>query len=711
MNFSMKKHLWTVVAFCWACSDPPVEAECGGGRSCPEGQACILKKCWQLLDAEVFGDLRRSPQPDQRLPELDLGLPDSSHPDLPLQDLLLQDLPLDQTLLQDEAVLPQDEITLDQGPPQDSQADLSPVAECEPGEVQRCEGLAVGSCRSGHRRCSEVGLWQPCEEAIGPQPERCNELDDDCDGEVDNLPGLGEPCDGVGSCGEGIFECGLGEALRCSTDIGGSQEEPVGERCNTLDDDCDGEIDEGFPLNDPCEGYCGVGVLECLPGGLNPICSTDEEGSQGSPQEEICNGLDDDCDGEIDEDFPVGISCEGLGACFPGVQECGLEGLRCSVDPGGSDSLPGLIIGAACPAQGICGVGEMECQGGLALCSSRPGGSAQEGEAERCNGLDDDCDGESDEEFELEQPCEGLGICGVGIWECDGEEGRRCSSHPGGSQDQSQLEICDDRDNDCDGAIDEGSACGGEVCETAPLLEVGEVETGNSAELNNDYAHSLCTGRNNGPDQLFRFTVPQAGDYLIGVAPLSREQEFLFWVNDNLECAELEQCLENKGATAEELGDPLAEHFSLSPEQLYHLIVDVWDEGGGGPFVAGFQPFEAGERCGNAIPLRLPARFVGSTEGRDNDLQACGDEGLFGPDQIFHLEGEGSWLIRARASGGAALSLSVLGDCLQPQECIAQLQGDPGEAIELRVDLEGAAFLVVDHPGSRSAAFLLEIEH
>jgi hypothetical protein len=74
---------------------------------------------------------------------------------------------------------------------------------------------------------------------------------------------------------------------------------------------------------------------------------------------------------------------------------------------------------------------------------------------EVCDGVDNDCNGEIDEGFGLGGTCVGTGACGAGMVECNGAGGVRCSTMPGGSQDQSQPETCDGLDNDCDGTADE----------------------------------------------------------------------------------------------------------------------------------------------------------------------------------------------------------------------------------------------------------------
>jgi len=82
------------------------------------------------------------------------------------------------------------------------------------------------------------------------------------------------------------------------------------EECNGVDDDCDGQVDEDFPLGDACDGddsdLCTNGTFTCTDDGSGVECVNESEENIT----ELCNLLDDDCDGEIDEDYTVGDPCD-----------------------------------------------------------------------------------------------------------------------------------------------------------------------------------------------------------------------------------------------------------------------------------------------------------------------------------------------------------------------------------------------------------------
>jgi hypothetical protein len=98
------------------------------------------------------------------------------------------------------------------------------------------------------------------------------------------------------------------------TDCGSCQVE----YCNGVDDNCDNRIDETFPnLGQSCTaglGICmGIGTYVCAPSQTYTVCNA--VANPGAARDELCNGLDDDCDGQVDERVPVaGVTCYNGGA-------------------------------------------------------------------------------------------------------------------------------------------------------------------------------------------------------------------------------------------------------------------------------------------------------------------------------------------------------------------------------------------------------------
>ena len=187
------------------------------------------------------------------------------------------------------------------------------------------------------------GMTSDCDRSA----ETCDGQDNDCDGEVDE--GVTEPCSSV--CGGGVRQCLNGTFGACSA------REPVEELCNRLDDDCDGTPDEDFNLDEPCM----VGEGECARRGT-PACNPDGtvrcEGDAGAPTNERCDGLDNDCNGLVDDPFGGGAPC------FAGQGECQRSGLTlCRLDSMGEEVLY-CSEAAGQPQEEICGDGlDNDCDG------------------------------------------------------------------------------------------------------------------------------------------------------------------------------------------------------------------------------------------------------------------------------------------------------------------------------------------------------------
>jgi hypothetical protein len=200
-----------------------------------------------------------------------------------------------------------------------------------------------------------------------------------------------EPCvTDEGYPGEATVYCNKGhiQTGKCSSDC-------KEEECNGLDDDCDGVVDEGF-----------------------------------EDIEEICNNIDDNCNGLIDENLTG--PCEN--ECGPGEFIC-IAGEEICFGPD--------------PEEEICNGLDDDCDGEIDEGQLNACGSCGDTPDDICDGVDNDCDGDTDED--LIQACST--VCEDGYKLCLGGSWAPCSAQ------EPMEEVCNGLDDDCDTFIDEGLDC------------------------------------------------------------------------------------------------------------------------------------------------------------------------------------------------------------------------------------------------------------
>ena len=312
---------------------------------------------------------------------------------------------------------------------------------------------AAGSC-SGKRVCGSDGL-SACD-APTPATETCNGADDNCNGQTDE--GFAD------QDGDGIADCvdpdsdgdGIANAADCSP-TNAAIHPGAAEICNGLDDDCDGVTDVGdglpgcsaFFWDADSDSYgSSASVCRCGPSGLYTAsvsgdCNDCNDAIHPGAAE-ICNGVDDNCDGSTD------VSATDCIAWYVDGDDDGY---------GAGDPV------CACVAQGSHTVSKAgDCNDG--------DGAVHPGAAEICDGVDNDCDGVTD----------GPGAKGCTNFHADVDgdgygdpASSACLCAPGGvftvinktdCDDNNATvyfgakELCDGIDNNCDGLTDEAGAVG-----------------------------------------------------------------------------------------------------------------------------------------------------------------------------------------------------------------------------------------------------------
>ncbi|MEO2136806.1 MAG: hypothetical protein ABGY28_05030, partial [bacterium] len=298
---------------------------------------------------------------------------------------------------------------LDEGEGCDDGAGNSYNGGCIP--VKCC----LAGCGDGHLRTDITDPWNPeyeqCDDGDADNSDDCTERCEDArcgDGHTQQFDGYYEECDDGN--GENLDACNNSCKIpECIPSASNDSD------CDGIDDDCDGSVDEDF------EGQptsCGIGECAatgstyCENGSVKNSCTV----GQSSVDDSTCNGLDDDCDGSTDEDYASESTSCGVGACAASGStscEAGVVADSCTAGSAAADDLTcdgvdddcnGQVDDGFAGEETRCGVGACE-SAGLEACvdgSVRTGCEPRNPESSSdntCDGIDDDCDGVADEDF------------------------------------------------------------------------------------------------------------------------------------------------------------------------------------------------------------------------------------------------------------------------------------------------------------------------
>jgi hypothetical protein len=225
---------------------------------------------------------------------------------------------------------------------------------CATGKYECCNGAG---CANQGGFVGDSSDHQQCVGGVAQSPEVCNGVDDNCDGKVDNVLGVGSTCTANGKLNAGACK----STLQCPTTFTPCTVETCA--TNQLGS-CNASVE--CAANQACTTKI-TGQLFCEPLCDGVLCPNGLDCVQvGTPMPEVCNGLDDDCDAIVDE-----------------MDEVSMNDSRFKMDSNG-DGVPDCMVA---PPFDTCKLGTPECKGGMFECvgvlpSPNPNGCGQTD----CNG-------------------------------------------------------------------------------------------------------------------------------------------------------------------------------------------------------------------------------------------------------------------------------------------------------------------------------------
>jgi hypothetical protein len=379
--------------------------------------------------------------------------------------------------------------------------------------VSTCDGAPVGYV-SDATDCNDADA------AVNPAAtEICNGIDDNCDGNIDegvqNTYYADADGDSYGDAGSTTMACEapegyVSDATDCN-DADAAVNPGATEVCNGIDDNCDGNTDEGVQntyyadADGDSYGDAGSTTMACeAPEGYvaDATDCNDADAAVNPGATEVCNGIDDNCDGNTDEGVQntyyadadgdsygdagsTTMACEAPEGYVADATDC--NDADAAVNPGATEVCNGIddncdgntdegvqntyYADADGDSYGDAGSTTMACdapEGYVADATdcNDADGSINPGAAEVCNGIDDNCDGNSDEgltftTYYADADGDTYGDAGATTSTCNGapegyvSDASDCNDADG-AVNPGATEVCNGIDDNCDGNIDEG---------------------------------------------------------------------------------------------------------------------------------------------------------------------------------------------------------------------------------------------------------------
>jgi Sulfatase-modifying factor enzyme 1/Putative metal-binding motif len=376
----------------------------------------------------------------------------------------------------------------------DLQTDLHNCGVC--GNVCVIAGASAqcvaGACQIDHcvigRYDIDGDVANGCEYACTPSTdlvEVCNQRDDNCDGRVDEGFDLTTDIDNCGMCGHSCSlysataECklaGTPPTATCSVqactanfwDLNGIPDDGCEysctvtqggiELCDGIDNDCNGKIDDDNPQSGmACDDYCPNGLCqgECTSGTTLCLAGASVCIPGAGPTLEICDGKDNDCDGTADNGFDLTNDSHNCGVCGNDCTSAFPHGI-------------GSCVNSMC-ALLVCNDGYRDYNPATPGCEHCEVYPTRD---ESCNGLDDDCDGIRDNPTLINAsrpptnaicnnrantPCASVQVqcLGTGGWGCIYSSDVELDTN---GKVRFTETLCDALDGNCDGNVDEAFA-------------------------------------------------------------------------------------------------------------------------------------------------------------------------------------------------------------------------------------------------------------